>query len=130
MHGTLGWGGGAGVPGVPSSWSGESTASFGEVWGSSRLKCCPSGPRAWETAPLTFHVPTSSSDPALRSGSGVLFGETASQWASLRLICHCLTGRSDDKKSERRVAEGAARRRSRKPDADSESDKKDEARGV
>lgn len=102
------WGGrrrGA-VPGVPSSWSGESTASSGEVWGLSRLKCRPSGRRAWETAPLTFHVPTSSSDPALSSGSGVVFGETASQWASLRLTCHCLTGRSDDKKSERRGPRG------------------------
>lgn len=125
-----GFGGEAGVPGVPSSWSGESTASSGEVWGSSRLKCCPSGRRAWETAPLTFHVPTSSSDPALSSGSGVVFGETASQRASLRLIRHYLTGRSDDKKSERRVVEGAERRRSRKRNADSESDKKDEARGV
>lgn len=104
-----GFGGGGG-----SSWSPQQLerGEYGFIWrglGSSRLKCCPSGRRAWEIAPLTFHVPTSSSDPALSSGLGVIFGETASQWASLRLICHCLTGRSDDKKSERRVVVGGPR---------------------
>lgn len=49
----------------------ESPSSSGEVSGSPLLKCGSSGWRAWETAPLTFHVLTSSSDLAASLGSEV-----------------------------------------------------------
>lgn len=66
-------------PGLPQQLGQlESAVICREVWGSSCLKCCPSGRRAWETAPSTFHVLTSSSRPGCQFVRGQSsFGRTS-----------------------------------------------------
>lgn len=126
MHGALGGGGG-------SSWSPQQLerGEHGFIWrglGVVSFEVPPLWAESMGNSTAHLSCPNLIHRPGSQFGvRGRLRRETASQRASLRLICRRLTGRSDDKKSERRAAE---RRGSRKRSADSESDKKDEARGV
>lgn len=85
--------------------------------------------RAWETAPLTFHVPTLVLRPGLAvQGQGVVSGRRPRREPSLHLICHRPNGRSADAASHGGKqgggwGGGSRRRRSRKRNTDSESDK-------
>lgn len=95
-----------------SSWSPQQLerGEYGFIWrglGVVSFEVLPLWAESMGNSTAHLSCPNLILRPGSQSGvRGRFFGETASQRASLRLIRHCLTGRSDDKKSERRVAEG------------------------